>query len=369
MHRTYVYSQQLQVFLQQLYRRVKKIINEETPWSYRTTRVHIHQVNYPLELVLFEGPGQIGFCQPDDYVIGIHKDLAFSPSSFVDNVLRHELVHYFTGIFYPNSLTPHDQYFRQMCQQLHWELPEIENARVQEVPISPKIEKINKLLRLGESSNPHEAQLATLRAQQLLSQLQLDFFPGPELANGMDGHTFHMRKVLSFGKKSGKIRAICAIIREFYVYPVTNRCNSGSYLEITGRPENVEIAAYVVEYLDRTLEQLWAQEQKSNPQMRGIQKKNSFMAGIAAGHLAKIKAQKLPPSDHSPANAQAIVKIKAELKEAVNLVYQNLSTATNYQTLNADAQQRGMAAGKNLQIYSAINQQNRNTVLSLPESI
>src|SRR5690606_34918991 len=131
--------------------------------------------------------------------------------------------------------------------------------------------KIKNLLKLATSSNPHEAELATLKANQLLIKYNLTH--SDYLQN--DEALFYVHRILSQKKKSAKLSAIYDIIKHFMVRPVLRYTKKGVYLEITGTKTNIELSDYIASFLDRELEGLWKKEQKLFPHLKGLKNKNS----------------------------------------------------------------------------------------------
>ena len=219
-----------------------------------------------------------------------------------------------------------------------------ENEKIEmDLPSDRLIEKVKKLLSLAKSSNPHEAELATIKANNLILAHNLE-----KVDHKPDEFTY-LKKVL-YGKKStGKIRAIYEILKEFFVFPVFNYGLEGFYLEVIGNKENVEVADYVANFLNLELEKIWQHQQ-----LKGVSQKNSFMDGLAEGYIKKIKLEK---ELRFPENS--LIKVEEELNQQVGLVYPRLTRRGSSQGFNCEkAKNLGRKEGENLNIRKGLSNKN-----------
>lgn len=120
------------------------------------------------------------------------------------------------------------------------------------------IAKVTKLLRLSESSNPHEAALAAQRAQEILTRYDID-----RAALSLDGGSepdeaiedFSRRAPLDEGGKSlatWKLSLANTIAKanQSRIY------RTGVAVGIVGRPSDVEKVRYLYDYLLREVDRL-----------------------------------------------------------------------------------------------------------------
>lgn len=214
----------------------------------------------------------LGYFNAELFEIGLNKHFIIDDTDLLDT-LRHELAHYYCWIT-KNDLT-HSTQFRSICKNFGWTKSVFESCKTIDAPTNSKISsKIQKLLALSNSTNPHEAQSALIKANQLLLTHQ-------EISADLA-----VRRVLSGKRSNPKWQAISEILRTFGVHPVFNRGQGISYLEVFGPTHNVMTAEYIACFLNRELEHLWKGYGK------GL--KSAFFDGIAKGYLKKIKPVQKP---------------------------------------------------------------------------
>jgi hypothetical protein len=149
--------------------------------------------------------------------------------------------------------------------------------------------RIAKLLALAASQNQHEAEAAMARARELMLKHNLQAPPG--------------RRPYGFrhlGAPTGRISEAERILAnlladQFFVeviwVPVwrAREGKRGSVLEVCGAPVNLEMAAYVHEFLTHTANRLWRDYQRAHG--RPSRDRQTFLAGVMAGFRDKLAAQ------------------------------------------------------------------------------
>src|SRR5262249_6428029 len=139
-------------------------------------------------------------------------------------------------------------------------------------------ERISKLLALAESANQHEAQAAMAAAQRLMLKHNIDSVN----ARAERGYTFR-----HLGEPTGRVteaeRIVSALLgSHFFVetiwVPAYRPAEGkwGSVLEVCGTPPNVEMAAYVHDFLHRTAGQLW-RDHKRAAHIAGDRERRTFL--------------------------------------------------------------------------------------------
>ena len=117
--------------------------------------------------------------------------------------------------------------------------------------------KVKKLFQLASSDNSHEAELATIKANNLLRKYHLS----PDRILKHDQETV-LLSVLHGKKVTPKHEAIYEILKEFLVAPVFNYQRGSFQLEVVGERTNVLTADYVANFLDHQLETLYLEEKE-----------------------------------------------------------------------------------------------------------
>ena len=145
-------------------------------------------------------------------------------------------------------------------------------------------EKIKKLLRLGQSSNQHEAELALQRAYELANRHHINVSELDLEQNG-DKELTH-RSILSAANLSYARR--CAISYVILPYFHVHVIHEKQKLTFVGREEDIVVAEHVYAFLvsecQRALKR-WSEEHEIKPV--GDYKK-SFIKGFFAGLRAKL---------------------------------------------------------------------------------
>lgn len=351
-----VYSKKLALFSAELNTAVRQILSREMGLKLTTRYFLYKNTYYSIEIVIYNHQKALGYFDPEFRELGFHESLMHASKTDLYNIIRHELAHYITFIEYGSLVLPHGNAFKTFCLSQGWG-EEVFRASicldeaVQEEK-SEILRKVQKLMALAKSSNPHEAELAMVKSQQLLLKHNLDNSLFVE-----EGEKFYLKRVLKQGKMSAKMRAIAKILETFFVNIVFRRADNLVCLEILGNKVNVEIADYVAAVLDDEFENLWNQARKMSPLMKGQVAKNSFFQGIAKGYCNKI---------HSLQNASeknALMVIEKMLVEAKDLVYPRLSKSTSNARSCPGSAALGELMGRSLTINPAVKSSQQNVAL------
>jgi hypothetical protein len=169
--------------------------------------------------------------------------------------------------------------------------------------LSAITEKIKKLLRLGESSNQHEAELALQCAYELANRHHINVSELDLEQKGTDRLTH--RSILSAANLSYARR--CAISYVILPYFHMHVIHEKQKLTFVGREEDILVAEHVYSFLvsecQRALKR-WSEEHELKPV--GDYKK-SFIKGFFAGLRAKLNQANRTSSAES-ANALIVAE-------------------------------------------------------------
>lgn len=214
--------------------------------------------------------------------------------------------------------------------------------------MSQIVDKIQKLLRLAQSSNPHEAASAAARAQELMHEHKIAM-ADLEIAGGEVVREAVGTEPL---ETTGKVRVrwkgwvANAAAKSF-------GCRTfwrGATIQLVGRPGDVQAARYVYQFLILEIERLAAE---GCPSYLGaaqkVQWKNSFRTGACV-----IIEQRLGDQSRMQAAATsstALVLVKRDEAEVEAAMPQKLGKGTkNAQRLNWEAFHAGREAGASIQL-------------------
>lgn len=356
----FLHSDTISAFISRVRLNVREIVNTEMKLKMDRSRIQYKRILYPLNIVVFEDNTRLGYFDSRNYELGLSKKLMYlAQDEVIKNILRHELGHFMCYLIY-GPIVLHGEEFHQVCRDFGWGPEvygayanvEVENNKVIDANESTQklLERLKKLLALASSDNIHERELATLKANQLLLEHNLDL----SKSSKQSVDVVYVKRVLEAARKSAKHMAIYEILKTFFVSPVFNHGRGVFYLEVIGDKTSVELADYVAHFLDLELEVIWKETQKENPGLKGASSKNSFFRGVAKGYVEKIQKQK-----SNAATGAELVAIEKNLQKYLRIVYPRIGHSGQAAGLhNADAHSAGMARGSNLSIKPAINSGN-----------
>lgn len=371
----FVYSQKIQRFMQEIKSLAKKVITQEIGLKMHGERFYDREGrgSYPLKVVIYNHKRELGYFDPEFYELGFKECLMYTSREKLLNIIRHELAHYMVFIegrgFYsprfssPDFSAPHGPLFREFCRGRGWG-EEVYRATTQlESEASDLFEeesailrKVQKLMALAASSNKHEAEQAMIKSQQLLLKHQIDsrYLEGEE-------EKMVLKRILKQKRECGKMQAIARILETFFVSVVYSRSEEYTYLEILGSEVNVQIADYIASILQRDLEPLWEEAQRSFG-LKGLVAKNSFFRGLAKGYCDKIEFLK---REYTQETTTALKVIETELDKAREMVYSRLTSKTSRRGHCEGAAAAGESRGRALTLNTALNKSPQNSLFLL----
>ncbi len=337
-----------------------EILRETFGVQTRRERFEFAGMLIPIDFVVFEGEAQLGFFDSSCYRLGINKKLMLTASEEVlRDVISHELAHLFTLLHFGPGVGAHGVEFKNVCERYHlsnevraatlnfqkaMDHEEVmgEGASLQAQRI---IAKVKKLLSLASSSNQHESEVATLKANQLLRDYNLS-----KLTLEQRNEPTYLKRVLEAPKRNAKLQAIYEILTTFHVSVVFNQGRGKCALEICGDRTNVELADYVAAFLDQELERSWKEAKRADGSLTGALAKNSFFRGLAKGYLQK-HAKLSESATSSLSNGRSVILLRQDLERHSARAYPRISKVSSRQTReHQSSHQRGMKAGSNLSI-------------------
>jgi hypothetical protein len=328
----------------------------------RKSRFAYQNYLYPINIVVFEGK-EIGHFNAPFLQIALNRKLIYlAKDSVVRDILKHEIAHYLTYIQY-KEVKPHGPEFHEVCQRFGFpkevseatmNLLESNLAKEGDIQSEKIIERVKKLLSLAQSSNAHEAELATIKANELLLRHNLDY-----LKDRVE--PIYMDRLLMRKRKDTKLSAIYAILKHFIVKPVISQGKDSCCLEVSGSLTNVKLAGYIAHFLDQEFDSMWDQAKKENG-FTGLQAKNSFFLGVAEGFNDKMTMSK---HNYSDQDKKALLVVEKKLEIDTQSIYRRLSSTRSGHQTDYEASLVGHEKGLNLTIRNAVEGKSKN--LYLPE--
>ncbi|MBI4405037.1 MAG: DUF2786 domain-containing protein [Deltaproteobacteria bacterium] len=232
------------------------------------------------------------------------------------------------------------------------------------------LRKVEKLLALATSSNEHEALLAMQKVRELYAKYNLTQIQTGETSA-------YVYSVL--GKKKKRIETaesmIFSILAEHFFVQViyghlydAKELSEFSIVEVLGRRENVLMAEYVYEFLQKELAYLAKEYQRRNGKLKGS--KRSYILGLLSGFSEKLHQAKLRDSTVGLDNDQprALIALADEqLKRFVHSRYPKLRNRF-WGNTHADraAFNDGVSDGKSITLHRPLShhQGNRGFLLN-----
>jgi predicted SprT family Zn-dependent metalloprotease len=306
----------------------------------------------PAGIELSAASTRLGRWVPAIRTIEIQEQLVLTrPWGVVVEVLKHEMAHqYVHEVLGVQAETSHGPAFREVCEKLGIDaaaagMPQA--AAVGDPEAIKVFERIAKLLALAESPNQNEAQAAMAAAQRLMLKHNIDSVS----ARAERGYTFR-----HLGEPTGRVteaeRLVSAILgSHFFVETIwvpayrPHDAKWGSVLEVCGAPPNVEMAAYVHDFLHHTAAQLW-RDHKRAARITGDRDRRTFLAGVMAGFHEKLQAEKKKNQE------QGLVWVRdADLEGFYRKRHPRIQHVRHRGSRRTEAHAHGREAGRNIELH------------------
>jgi hypothetical protein len=306
----------------------------------------------PVQLSLVDMSGLLGRYVAAHSSIELSRALlATQPWGVVVEVLKHEMAHQYVHEVLREAEPAHGPAFRAVCERLGIDaraggLP----ADAQhDLPARRVLERVEKLLALAQSQNQHEAEAAAAAAQRLMLKHNVT-------ASASSAPDYAFRHL---GRITGRVteweRRLGNILNQHYFVeviwvpafrPAENR--RGSVMEVLGSPENLELAAYVYDFLRGTAERLWS-DHKHAQRIAGNRDRLTYFAGVMSGFAQKLEAQ---AKAH---RAEGLVWVPhAKLHKYTRRRHPYLRTVSHQGHARSDAFAHGQAAGRDVVLHRGV---------------
>lgn len=271
---------------------------------------HFRGVLLPPTLALSDNQSQLGLWQPQTRTLYLSRRLTLSqPWPVLVEVLKHEMAHqYVHEVLRIDEEAAHGPTFRALCERLGIDssaagLPAPNSPDSADPERQKPLRRVARLLALAQSQNLNEAESAMREAQRLMLKHNLEEHSARAGVRTV-GQRYSYRQLGPVRRRVEESERLLAMLlsQHFFVESIwipsydVERGQRGSALEVCGTPENLEMAAYVYEFLGRTAEQLW-QAHKRQAGLPGDRERRTFLSGVMIGFgerladEAKLQAQ------------------------------------------------------------------------------
>ena len=218
------------------------------------------------------------------------------PWGVVREVLKHEMAHQYCHEILGLTDEQHGAVFGRICAERGIDaraagLPAAGSA--DEAAPAAVLQRIQKLLALAESPELHEAEAAMAKATRLMREFNVEMVKLDEQRRFTTRQlgAVHARMPLFMNLLGGLLG------EHFFVFAIrvsghdVLRGEAGRAIEVTGTPENVEMAHYVYDFLLGLGDRLWQRAQAQRG-LRGERERQRFLAGMISGFGAKLRAER-----------------------------------------------------------------------------
>jgi hypothetical protein len=279
-------------------------------------------------------------------------------------VLKHEMAHQFVyEVLGHHDESSHGPSFQRTCEQLGID-PHATGLPGENPRRSPILDRIKKLLALATSPNQNEAETAMRVAHRLMLRHNLQHVSSDAV---VDSYGFR-----HLGRSSGRVpeseRLLAGLLGEFFfvqpiwvsVFRVADQ-KRVSVLEVTGRPENLDLAEYVYGFMQHAAESLWREHKRSHRIQSNVDRR-AFLAGVMRGFADKLRAER------KAEEASGLVWVGDPLaNQYFRRRHPRIRTTSHGNSVGSDAGRRGRAAGRELVLHRPLAQSSSSVVRALPK--
>ena len=331
-----------------------------------------------------------GQYNPQTNVIRLSQKLFNSyPWWKVIGVLKHELAHHLVHIrqelhsVHNHSENPHGTEFLKACDDLG--MPAIFRRTTLDLDVVPlpdhtnhqigAFDKIKKLMSLACSDNPHEAERATEKIQELLVKHQLRYED-----NAAPPDFEHL--IIEFKSKRIPLylkQIVQVLVDHFYVFAVfqpskkivTHQIQDITIVELMGRAENLSMAEYVFHFLKEQIENEIAMKRTSG---FGRIEAKSYAWGFLEGFSEQMSKQRqtvlnseritaidetIPNQVIALSAHQTLDRSSQQLNKYVKLIFPRLRQTGSRQRFDSNSYKQGRKAGSELRLRKALGEKSK----------
>lgn len=326
---------------------------EHVNWSKFKSRLRVPSFEF------YESTTELGRWSHEHRTLGLSYRLLVE-HDWVDVIatLEHEMAHQFVDEVYGGEPEPHGPLYRKICKQLGIDF----HARMRPSDATPRgdervIAKVRKLLALAQSSNQHEAELAANLARKVIHRFNLDMLEASKHVGSNADTSAYARCTLGrpTGRRQPYESAIASLLIEhFFVRAVwlehydVRTGKRGSILELLGRPENLQMAEFVYDFVLHTAERLW-KDHKRERGIKGDKDRRVFLFGVVRGFSNKLRKERKTDEQ------EGLVWVPdAGLDQFTRRRHPRLVSGRSTTISNADAYARGREAGATIVLHKPV---------------
>jgi hypothetical protein len=327
----------------------------------------------PPAFLLSDMKGKWGYWSLENREICLSRDLVQNYSwGTVREILHHEMAHQLAQEILGGQFEkPHGPAFQRACVVLRANPKASGNYPTLEDRIHAEISsdedrllvRIQKLMALAESSNQHEAELAMTKANELMTRFNID---------SIQNNTKKSYESIFVGKpalrQSRDMRFLSILLNKYYYVEciwvpayVVEKDKMGRVLELSGTPQNIQIAEYVYYFVRNFIDAQW-QDYKKEKKL-SHHRRVDFAEGIIKGFQYKLKRQHRRLKRKSAPEEQALINVSDPgLTEYLQFRYPHVRThRASASNVNLSVVNDGRRVGQKLVISKGITRQENGT--------
>lgn len=255
---------------------------------------HLFDRLRPPVLQIDHGTQRLGHWERDARILSIaHAHIWTHAWDDVLATLKHEMAHQYVDEVLGGDDRPHGPKFAGACRLLGIDPSASGTPRdAGQGEMHRTLRRVQKLLALATSANRHEAEAAMAAANTLLLRHNLE---RPEGGPALDYASRRLGSAAAALPIDWKL--IGAILAEFFfvecIWTTTYNARRDRHervLEVLGSHSNLEIAAYVHDFLHQSVDRLWRADQQAHdlPAAR----RREYAAGVLLGFRDKLRSER-----------------------------------------------------------------------------
>ena len=330
---------------------------------YEIPRALRNRMQKPL-FVLKDFANRLGCWTPEKREIALSRRL-LAEYSWCDvcEVLRHEMAHqYVSEVLGALHEPAHGASFQNACRIFRAN----PRAAASYVPLSRQLHRasqqdsdkirvrIEKLLALAGSSNPHEAESAMVKAHELMAKYETD-----QVVRRTQREYFSVSVGKAALRHFREDYILAHLLTDFYFVKglwvssyVITKGKMGTVLEISGTAQNIQIASYVFDFITQHIDSEWKRynaERKLNRY-----RKTDFAVGILSGFRTRLEMD-LSERQFSGRSHSLVPVEDISLKRYISVRYPHLGSIRQGNiSCNSKIMDDGSAIGKKLVIRKGV---------------
>lgn len=315
----------------------------------------------------------------------LRREIAFSrtfvtayPWDAVREVLAHEMAHqYAHDVLGAYHETAHGPAFHEACKQLRANpeasgtyRPLTDRINAPEQTENDRIlQKIRKLLALGQSKNTFEAQAALTKARTLMDRFKVEAHAHSQGADVVS--MFIGRPALRHFREEYVLSRL--LIDHYSVFGiwvpsyVMEKGKMGTVLEIFGRIRHVTTAAYVHDFIVNQIDMAWETFRAGRPLNR--HRKTDFACGLIQGFTSSL-AKDLSSAHRQQASTSVPIPISRLDPLVADHIAYRYPRLRNFRRkggqVNESIRQQGHKIGESLVLAPGINAEKKPRALPQP---